>query len=1426
MSEFGDGLDHLRIPYDKIKFGEKLETQGYGTVFEGEFNDQRVALKQLNITNLANIKPKLLGEILTISKFRQHPNLVALLGFCDEKSNEIILVYEYVASGNLEDKMRKRLTTIQRFEICLGAARGLCYLHTGVESLTIVHGNIKLSKILLNSLNSDANLRYEAKVSSFGLSKIVPGKGQKVLESSDEEGSKPTKESDVYSFGVLLLIVLCGVSELVDTDDYQERHVSELVPKKMKQNELRKTVHRDIRKEIKTEALDTYAAIACQCVLENPDERPDMVKVVEELEKALRLQGGEVTYVQIPGGGKLAGVIDEAGKEPEKENIPVIEEDVEDLNAGDKVDTAGEDDGEKNTGEATNTESSNNDQAITKEILNSKMESNEEENKSKIPNEDVYNEMSTIDPESIEDQTIAFDSDKKSVIIEENNEDEKSIEVTGNGENNTIKDTNTESVLDRNHIDDAKIENSIDDQATENEIVNNLNSIKESNTTVESEEENKSEIAIEDANNEMMIIDQETTDITTTSESSIGDTNTSTNQESAPDKNHIEDAKNENSNDDSATENEISNDLNSTKESNITVENEKENKSEIAIKDAHDEMITTDRETTEMKTTSESSNGDTSTSTNQEGVPDKNHIEDAKNENSNDDPAAAYDLNSINESNITVENEEEKKSEIVIKDAHNEMSKTDQETTEITTTSESSNDDKSTSTNQETVLDKNHAEDANNESSNNDPTTQKEILNDLNFIRESNITAENEEENKSKIAIKDAHNETSRIDQGTTEISTTSESSNVDTTTSTSQEVQESKILKSDRGSFSFSEVNEDELERLRIPLEEIKFGQKIDFRGYGTMFEGEYRHQQVALKRLNITNLHNIKPKLLSAILTIYRFRQHPNLVALIGFCDESNKEVILVYEYVSGGNLSDKMSKHLTAIQRLQICHGAARGLEYLHSDDVIHGNIRLSKILLKSDSNSSNFEAKVSGFGLPKLLPGQVEIVPKSMDPAYAATGKLTKESDVYSFGVLLLEVLCGVPELVDTDDYQERHVTELVPKRLEQNMLRKIVHFDIRDEITTESLETYARIACWCVMKNPEGRPTMPEVVVELEKALRLQGGNVSDVQIFGSSNGNRLSEVPVVEDDHKGYDNVETVSPNITEEESKVTEETIDEKIKDVNLLGESLLEDAETKNVDNLNDPEGTEETTVDQKSIEESKISVENEVSNESKITTPSSKSDNGDNSNSAMEDVVKENVKVPESTEEITVDPKSNEESKIIGENEVINECKITTSSSSSAMQEPLPDEISATKEKGNGLMMNTSNPHIVEVQNSTIPDDSGKAGSLNTEKPDLIVNDRGDFSNSATQIQESKIKRSNSTSSESSNGDDTAASDYLLPKSPDNAKKTTRGSGNCCYCCCYCSWWKFISDRVVLYGELFWNKLVSIFTWMTGQCSSKRD
>lgn len=1028
MTENEDGLDYLRIPYEKIKFGKKLEVQGYGTVYEGEFDDQRVALKQLNITNLGNVKPKLLGEILTISRFRQHPNLVALLGFCDEKSNEIILVYEYVSSGNLADKMRKRLTTIQRLEICLGAARGLDYLHTGVDATTpgIIHGNIKLSKILLNSDSNSS--KFEAKVSSFGLSKILPGQAQKILESADEVTVRVTKESDVYSFGVLLLEVLCGVPELVDTDDYQERHVTELVPKRLEQNNLRKIVHFDIRKEIKTESLETYAKIACQCVLKSPEERPSMAQVVEELEKALRLQGGEVSDVQIVGHRTLDGAPDGTVIAPPEDGNGVV--------VDSELDAAGED-----------------------------------------------------------------DAGAVSIV--------GAISESTNGEENA-----------------AEVVVSMQERSFHPPILDGIH---------------------------------------------------------------------------------------------------------------------------------------------EESVPDRTHIEDAQKESIND------------------------------------------------------------------------------------PETTKEIIDDLNSNEKSKINGEREDDNQNKI------------------IPTASDHS-----FNQMQEVQNSG----------------DELKYLRIPYEKIKFGKKIDIHGYGSMFEGEFDHQQVALKRLNITNLAHIKPKLLAEILMVARFRKHPNVVSLLGFCDEKSNEIILVYEYVSSGNLADKMSKHLTTIQRLEICLGAARGLDYLHTGfdstpGIVHGDIKLSKILLNSHSIPPKFEAKVSSFGLSKLLPGQAR---KTLDPTDKAS------DDVYSFGVLLLEVLCGVRELVDTDDYQERHVTELVPKRLEQNLLRTIVHIDIKDEITTESLEAYAKIACLCVMEDPEKRPTMAQVVKELEKALKLQGTEVSDVHILGSSNGNGLPEETIDEGDQKGDDDGETMGSNTAEKFSEI-KETIDDPILSdrLDLAGDIITtqggKDGESGSKSPTNDPENTEEILDDLKSKEELEIIQKNEVDNENRMTTISSESNNGDGT---KEDEA-------ETKEEITDD------------NNITTE--ITMEGQSSGILDS--GSVNAQKENANSTLLNL---HDTE------------------KKPESIINikerDFGDFATNDKfkSIQKSESKPSDSdsisTCSESSNGDGTTPSDYLLQKSPANGITAKKPSTNDSRNCCSCAWWRFFSDRVVLYGGQFWNKVVLCFTWMKGLFSNKRD
>lgn len=161
-------------------------------------------------------------------------------------------------------------------------------------------------------------------------------------------------------------------------------------------------------------------------------------------------------------------------------------------------------------------------------------------------------------------------------------------------------------------------------------------------------------------------------------------------------------------------------------------------------------------------------------------------------------------------------------------------------------------------------------------------------------------------------------------------------------------------------------------------------------------------------------------------------------------------------------------------------------------------------------------------------------------------------------------------------------------------------------------------------------------------------------------------------------------------------------------------------------------------------------------------------------------------------ESTEEIIVDQKSNEEPKIAGENEIDQESKIITSSESN----------NDTKEKGNDGPDNKEivddkitameNMMVQEVQEPAILDlDNTNAEKhktlLNTgKKPEMLVNIRdGDFSDFATndnllsveKTNESESKRSNRTCFESSNGDSTTPSDYLLPKSPANGTTVVR-------------------------------------------------
>ncbi|MFS7928732.1 putative protein kinase RLK-Pelle-DLSV family [Helianthus anomalus] len=154
-------FEHLKIQLEAIKsetnsFADKncIGKGGLGKVYKGELLHYKghsiVAIKRLD-RRFGQGNPELWNEIIMLYQYK-HKNIVSLLGFCD-KSNEKIIVYEYASNGNLDLYLNSdNLTWIQRLKICIGAARGLAYLHNPGKTTQqrVLHLDIKSSNILLD----------------------------------------------------------------------------------------------------------------------------------------------------------------------------------------------------------------------------------------------------------------------------------------------------------------------------------------------------------------------------------------------------------------------------------------------------------------------------------------------------------------------------------------------------------------------------------------------------------------------------------------------------------------------------------------------------------------------------------------------------------------------------------------------------------------------------------------------------------------------------------------------------------------------------------------------------------------------------------------------------------------------------------------------------------------------------------------------------------------------------------------------------------------------------------------------------------------------------------------------------------------------------------------------------------------------------
>ncbi|KAI4371041.1 hypothetical protein MLD38_019317 [Melastoma candidum] len=192
-----------------------------------------------------------------------------------------------------------------------------------------------------------------------------------------------------------------------------------------------------------------------------------------------------------------------------------------------------------------------------------------------------------------------------------------------------------------------------------------------------------------------------------------------------------------------------------------------------------------------------------------------------------------------------------------------------------------------------------------------------------------------------------------------------------------------------------------------------------------------------------------------------------HPNIVPVIGF-SQAPGERIIVNEFVGLGSLEfylhhegDENVSLLDWSRRIRIAAGAARGLEYLHSQNIRHGLVKASNVLI-----DINFTARVSDYGLSFLAPLKED--------------DRSTEADVYRFGVLLLEILsgrrseeCGGPALAKwaVPLIKGSEFGELLDRRL-----------SIPKD--TVILQRLARVALACVGNSRRNRPSMVEVAAIL------------------------------------------------------------------------------------------------------------------------------------------------------------------------------------------------------------------------------------------------------------------------------------------------------------------------------------------------------
>ncbi|QCD97233.1 probable inactive leucine-rich repeat receptor-like protein kinase At3g03770 [Vigna unguiculata] len=287
----------------------------------------------------------------------------------------------------------------------------------------------------------------------------------------------------------------------------------------------------------------------------------------------------------------------------------------------------------------------------------------------------------------------------------------------------------------------------------------------------------------------------------------------------------------------------------------------------------------------------------------------------------------------------------------------------------------------------------------------------------------------------------------------------------------------------------------------------------------YGRMYRGQLKNGSVVAIRCVEMKKKYSTQNFVNHIELISKLR-HRHLVSAIGHCfecsldDSSVNKVFLVFEYVPNGTLRNWISdenakKCLSWTQRIGAAIGVAKGIQFLHTGivpGVYSNDLKIEDVLM-----DQNLVAKISSYHLPLLSNmGKVRHGSSSSGLKHSSNNKSVKhedKSDIYDLGVILLELILGrqIKTANDADAFRDLLQASL---GADEEGRRSVVDAAIRKACLDQSLKTMMEICVRCMVKEAEDRPSIEDVLWNLQFASQVQDAWRGDSQ---SSEGSPNSE---------------------------------------------------------------------------------------------------------------------------------------------------------------------------------------------------------------------------------------------------------------------------------------------------------------------------